>query len=50
MQQEFCIKSLLFILAEHLAVSGSLIHSKSKYRDERVGENLRSQSWPVNGS
>ncbi|CAF2928137.1 unnamed protein product [Rotaria sp. Silwood2] len=35
--------------ANHLASTGTLIHSKTKYRNVNVGENLRSQSWPITG-
>jgi hypothetical protein len=36
-------------LANHLASTGGLVHSKTKYRNVQVGENLRSQSWPMTG-
>lgn len=35
--------------ANHLASTGSLVHSKTKYQNFHVGENLRSQSWPITG-
>ncbi|CAF1318844.1 unnamed protein product [Rotaria sordida] len=35
--------------ANHLASTGTLIHSKTKYRNVNVGENLRCQSWPITG-
>ncbi|CAF1064353.1 unnamed protein product [Adineta ricciae] len=35
--------------ANHLVTTGALVHSKTKYRNEPVGENLRCQSWPVTG-
>jgi len=37
------------ILANHLASTGGLVHSKTKYRNTNVGENLRCQSWPITG-
>lgn len=39
----------VLILANHLATTGALVHSKTKYRNEPVGENLRCQSWSVTG-
>ena len=41
---------ICFILADYLASTGSLKHSKTKYHNINVGENLRSQSWPITGS
>lgn len=38
-----------FLVADHLASTGSLIHSKTKYRNVNIGENLRCQSWPITG-
>ncbi|UJR28730.1 hypothetical protein I4U23_009959 [Adineta vaga] len=35
--------------ANHLASTGTLVHSKTKYRNSNVGENLRCQSWPITG-
>ncbi|CAF1531335.1 unnamed protein product [Adineta ricciae] len=35
--------------ANHLASTGTLVHSKTKYRNVNVGENLRCQSWPITG-
>ncbi|CAF1250083.1 unnamed protein product, partial [Didymodactylos carnosus] len=35
--------------AEHLANIRGLVHSKTKYQNKNVGENLRSQSWPMTG-
>ncbi|CAF3325755.1 unnamed protein product [Rotaria socialis] len=35
--------------ANYLASTGSLKHSKTKYHNTHVGENLRSQSWPITG-
>ncbi|CAM2712367.1 unnamed protein product [Rotaria socialis] len=35
--------------ADHLASTGALVHSKTKYRNVNVGENLRCQSWPITG-
>ncbi|CAF2972289.1 unnamed protein product [Rotaria sp. Silwood2] len=35
--------------ANHLASTGTLLHSKTKYQNVHVGENLRSQSWPITG-
>jgi hypothetical protein len=40
---------MFLILANHLASTGALVHSKTKYRNEPVGENLRCQSWPTTG-
>jgi hypothetical protein len=40
---------LSFISANHLASTGGLVHSKTKYRNTQVGENLRCQSWPMTG-
>ncbi len=39
----------MFFLANHLASTGGLVHSKTKYRHVQVGENLRCQSWPMTG-
>ncbi|CAF1324791.1 unnamed protein product [Rotaria sordida] len=35
--------------ANHLASTGTLVHSKTKYQNVHVGENLRSQSWSITG-
>ncbi|CAF0857943.1 unnamed protein product [Adineta steineri] len=35
--------------ANHLASTGTLVHSKTKYRNVNVGENLRCQSWSITG-
>ncbi|CAF3406168.1 unnamed protein product [Rotaria sp. Silwood1] len=35
--------------ANHLASTGTLLHSKTKYKNVPVGENLRSQSWSITG-
>jgi hypothetical protein len=40
----------LFFLANHLASTGSLVHSKTKYRNANLGENLYGQSWPMTGA
>jgi hypothetical protein len=37
------------IIANHLASTGGLAHSKTKYRNASVGENLHCQSWPTTG-
>ena len=37
------------LLANHLASTETLVHSKTKYRNMNVGENLRCQSWPMTG-
>jgi hypothetical protein len=39
----------IFLLANHLASTGTLVHSKTKYRNVNVGENLRCQSWSMTG-
>lgn len=39
-----------FPSANHLAATGTLVHSKTKYRNGNVGENLRCQSWGMTGS
>ena len=43
--------SLIFfsISANHLASTGALVHSKTKYRNSQVGENLYCQSRPTAG-
>ncbi|UJR20836.1 hypothetical protein I4U23_023947 [Adineta vaga] len=35
--------------ANHLTTTGVLVHSKTKYKNQQIGENLRCQSWPVTG-
>ncbi|CAF1128474.1 unnamed protein product [Adineta steineri] len=35
--------------ANHLASTRGLVHSKTKYRNTQVGENLYCQSWPLTG-
>ena len=46
---EYFILNGFFLLANHLASTGSLVHSKTKYKNINVGENLRCQSWPMTG-
>jgi hypothetical protein len=38
-----------FVLANRLASTDTLVHSKTKYRNVNVGENLRCQSWTMTG-